>query len=303
MPDCQHHCRHARAANNSWKLAESWDDVQSWCNCAFEPGKYIFRGQPCGVASTMSNLDRRRTGLEVARTSGHLLQAERTWIESFARDARPHLQLWELQLSESWSGAVTLMQHYGAPTRLLDWTRSPWVALYFALVSQPTAPKCGWDVLAFPQAALATPGLSDWQSNTARLHQELSGSVEDHPQFLLDEPDDPVVWIEKPRRAQYDRVVLQQSVFTISDGICVDHWDSLVALTRDVQYQYRPKVLHVPHDQRWTYLRRLDRLGISAARLMPGLQGVAARIAEEAMAYRDAAIFPWDLHQVSESPT
>ncbi|MCH5250689.1 MAG: FRG domain-containing protein [Lachnospiraceae bacterium] len=44
---------------------------------------------------------------------------------------------------DEYANWLTLMQHYGLPTRLLDWSRSPLVALYFAVSDKSQCDKDG----------------------------------------------------------------------------------------------------------------------------------------------------------------
>lgn len=99
------------------------DDYPSW----------VFRGQASANWELVSTLDRHTP------TSYPKHFAEFNLTADFRRRAHTFLQPQEIpQKHGEW---LALMQHYGAPTRLLDFTKSPFVAAYFALEDLP-ADRC-----------------------------------------------------------------------------------------------------------------------------------------------------------------
>jgi hypothetical protein len=116
--------------------ATSWDDVQQWF-ASFPPG-WCYRGQANAIWNLKTSFDRYVWKTVEASSGGTQITSfgpmegrlnERSMLEHFQRDAHQHLAL-PVDSVVDW---LAWMQHYGTPTRLLDWTRSPLVALYFAL--------------------------------------------------------------------------------------------------------------------------------------------------------------------------
>ena len=77
-------------------------------------------------------------------------QLERDIYREFDRKGRRHApEGWDFH--NPWHRMI-LAQHYGLPTRLLDWSKSPFVAVYFAVTANPERDGALWclDISAMP---------------------------------------------------------------------------------------------------------------------------------------------------------
>jgi hypothetical protein len=124
-------------------LPASWDDFERWVNEL--QGTWCFRGHRESEWLLLTSLDRAvRRDINEVRGSTHVTGYYHLDREE---EITKYRQQFEAELSRytskppadgdsgSW---FALMQHYGTPTRFLDWTSSPYVAAYFALEKQAT---------------------------------------------------------------------------------------------------------------------------------------------------------------------
>lgn len=179
---------------------------------------------------------------------------------------------------------LSIMQHYGVPTRLLDFTESPYVALYFALEAYD--PHSGHDLAIF---ALDYTGILDRSIDHIRSKdeefKETRSSVYEKQDKIFEEIVDrfsyDIVWIAEPKQlnARLDR---QAGSFLLSGnrGLKIQEILDSKSYENILMYKY-----HV-HSSLYTGIFALLRkMNITSKSLYGDLDGLARSIKMQMQVY------------------
>lgn len=277
--------------------ATSWDDFLRWLNEL--KGSWCFRGQREAAWFLNTSLDRAvRREYSTANSSGYYhLDRETEGRELLFRfQQQAHSYIDHPPPSDDWSSWFALMQHHGVPTRLLDWTESSYVALYFALEEEPQGKEGLSAVWALDMDWLEMrgrellqskppqpiPGGSETEAEyiNRRLRQpeeaEIVPDSETEAEYinrLLRQTEEPVIVRINPQRAN-DRMFAQQGVFLCK----LFHQATFSVMLMSMMFHQIPdrpvvRKLEVGRNLRIEFLKNLRAMNIHRASLFPDLDG------------------------------
>jgi hypothetical protein len=116
------------------KSIKSLGDIQQLAHeigaCWPNSSRCLFRGQSRAGWTLQPSLARELVGSTM--NWFQVAQLEREMNNQFWREAHRELESGVAAKKAVSLNSWPLMRHYGAPTRVLDWSLSPYVALYFA---------------------------------------------------------------------------------------------------------------------------------------------------------------------------
>jgi hypothetical protein len=174
------------------------------------------------------------------------------------------------------------MQHHGAPTRLLDFTYSVYVATYFATEaadddSAVWALDGKWALAQAAQllrAAGKRGAALGWMEKGKRFKEGYEQAASD---LFLGRPHVRACWPTNPFRLN-GRLVIQRGAFVIPGDVRTSFMANLDALTMHRGGDHLLKII-IPNKEAQKAQRELFSMGISRASLFPGLDGFAQSLA------------------------
>jgi hypothetical protein len=231
-------------------------------------GNLACRGEPREYNETKPKIDRLLTGPKV--TDEERVKVEWLAIRRFVNHAAVHCTPLEMRFVDGQVlGILAVMQHYGAPTRLVDWTLSLWVAVFNA---------CQKDIehdgvlYVFHIESVVNQIESEARAGKTEMSRLASDKLDEWPALSLKASD----WINPiMMRMSNARMIAQQGMFTMAGRVNVDH----IALLDQYSPTTNPVVrIVIRKESKVPLLRQLASMDITPASLFPGIEGVCGAL-------------------------
>ncbi len=244
---------------------QSWDELQkalyedSWND---ELGRYRSRFAFRGLSDAGYRLE-----TSLMRLAGPYPELERHLLRNFKKYA--HGRVVERDSLWHW---LSVAQHYGLPTRLLDWTYSPFIAMHFATANIEKSDIDGviWAVNYVKAHQLLPNVLRDRLEREGAnvLTVEMLSEVINSLPELSELTQEPVAIFFEPPSID-ERIVNQFafcSVMTAPD-LALNEWME--------RYPETGRKIVIPASLKWEVRDKLDQANITERVLFPGLDGLS----------------------------
>lgn len=200
---------------------------------------------------------------------GNGIEAE--FVAEFQRGARNYLS--KDETPEHLIEWLALMQHHGAPTRLLDFTKSPFIASYFAFEFCHAKDE--------NHVAIWAINIDHLKNRSLEILSQEFGSALQETQNLINEKLFEVLFYQNNKSLVFPvepfrmnrRYSLQQSIFVSTGTSVAPFMEQLQFLGADL-----PKTvvrLEIPATEKKVVLRELQMMNLHRASLFPDLDGYA----------------------------
>ena len=230
---------------------------------------FAFRGQADSSWKLTSSLER------LVNKSNKSRQFEDFFLNQFKKKFPLYSRDFDSPKNKlSW---LSLMQHYGAPTRLIDFTTSPFVALYFAIENLDPSPDRYFSIYAIDYTALVDAScdfVKKYNSSFSQYTINFSEQCEDAFEEVLDKNSYDVLWFVDPMQLN-NRIEKQAGTFLIS-GSFERTVDDL--LNSEIYKNVEMEKINFPHaylEQIYALLRKIH---LSPKSIYGDLSGLAKEI-------------------------
>jgi hypothetical protein len=230
-------------------------------------------------------------------------EAEKKVLSIFQRRAHLHTSIPETGQTLEW---LALMRHHDAPTRLLDWTRSPYVAAFFAVADATLNDEpVIWAIDAMALNCRAIESLHkshpDLYLEDGPVCQSSSRVRLGSPKFFDDifmSPSSEYKLLIAPVEpfAMNERLAIQQGMFLCPTTLSRSFESVLTYMLEQCNAPLRPALrrLRIKQSLRIEVLRRLYEMNITYATLFPGLDGFAKSLKHIAEFVSAGGYYPHD---------